>query len=138
MERIHGQARYRLRSDRSTVTHRVGFRRAPSRTAGPGRRRAARWWSRPPRTWTVPTTAGRTTPSSAQEARGEGCWKFRLCDTGGGRCGARALAWPSTSMLPLALAGAVAFFARMASNVSTCFCTRFSCTTQHRLGVALD
>jgi hypothetical protein len=60
MERIHGQAR-----------HRVGFRRAPSRSAGPGRRRAARWWSRPPRMWTVPTTAGRTTPSSAREAPGK-------------------------------------------------------------------
>jgi hypothetical protein len=47
------------------------------------------------------------------------CWKFRRCETGGGRggrCGARAL---------LALA-AGAFLARMASSVSTYFCTRFS------------
>lgn len=50
------------------------------------------------------------------------CWKFRRCETGGGRggrCCARGLAWP----LPLALA----FLARMASSVSTYFCTRFSC-----------
>jgi hypothetical protein len=43
------------------------------------------------------------------------CWKFRRCETGGGR-GAWAL---------LALA-AGACLARMASSVPTCFCTRFS------------
>jgi hypothetical protein len=59
-----------------------------------------------------------------------GCANCRRCETGGGRggrCGARALlAWP------LALAAA-AFLARMASSVSTYFCTRFSCKHSDRL-----
>ena len=71
---------------------------------------------------------------AAAAAAGAGCcWKFRRCDTGGGRggrCGARALACPFAfaAPLPLALGVPAAFLARMASSVSTYFCTRFSCT----------
>ena len=76
---------------------------------------------------------------AAAAAAGAGCcWKFRRCDTGGGRggrCGARALACPFAfaAPLPLALGAPAAFLARMASSVSTYFCTRFSCT--HRSSI---
>lgn len=62
-----------------------------------------------------------------------GSLKFRRCDTGGGRCCARALASPFAFAAPLPLAlGAAAFLARVASSVSTYFCTLFSCTVTTR------
>ena len=78
--------------------------------------------------------------AAAAAAAGAGCcWKFRRCDTGGGRggrCGARALACPFAfaAPLPLALGVPAAFLARMASSVSTYFCTRFTCNGRIRFG----